>query len=169
MQANRIITLTSDFGYQDPYVGIMKGVILSANKQLQMIDINHGIDPQNIYQAALVMKASVFAFPHGTTHLVVVDPGVGSGCRRLCARSQSYYYVFPDNGVMDLVFCEDPPLETAEVRVPDEHPVSATFHGRDIFAPCAAALASGRSLSEIGEDLLSPSATFKSTCYPARR
>jgi len=151
MPANGIITLTSDFGYSDPYTGIMKGVMISKNKNLRFIDISHEISPQNIFEAAMVLKAAYKEFPPGTTHLVVVDPGVGSSCRRLCARSQSYNYIFPDNGVMDLVFSEDPVIEAGEIRTSQNVFISKTFHGRDIFAPAAASLASGKSIGHIAE------------------
>ncbi|MBN1318929.1 MAG: SAM-dependent chlorinase/fluorinase [Anaerolineales bacterium] len=147
-----IITLMTDFGTVDGYVGAMKGVLLSLCPQAQLVDITHAIPPQNVYQAAFSLFNAAVLFPPGTVHLVVVDPGVGTDRRPLAIQSNERFYVGPDNGVFSLV---SKPADMAVVlENPTFHRVesltSSTFHGRDIFAPAAAHLASGVSLSQLG-------------------
>lgn len=150
MKKHQLITITTDFSYQDPFVGIMKGIILSEFPDTNIIDLNHGIRPQDIMQTALSLSASVFFFPKQTIHLIVVDPGVGSSCKRLAARTKDYHFVYPDNGVIDLVFAKSPPQEIVEINTDLFKKKSQTFHGRDIFAPVAAKIASGKRLSSFG-------------------
>jgi S-adenosylmethionine hydrolase len=140
-----IITLTTDFGQTDSYVGAMKGVILDICPQARLVDISHGIRPQSLQQAAYVLATAVPYFPRGTVHLVVVDPGVGSARRPVAVQTERATYVAPDNGLLGLVLDQAPArlaiqLTGARYRLPM---VSATFHGRDVFAPAAAYLASG--------------------------
>jgi S-adenosyl-L-methionine hydrolase (adenosine-forming) len=150
-----IITLTTDFGYADPFVGIMKGVILCITRDLQIVDLNHGIPPQDIRAAALTLAASVDYFPLGTIHVAVVDPGVGSERRPILIHSAGHYFVGPDNGVFSLAVKENG--SSLIVHLSNEayywHPKSQTFHGRDVFAPVAAHLARGVPIAEFGSPL----------------
>ena len=159
-----IITLTTDFGYADPFVGIMKGVILCITPDLQIIDLNHGIPPQDIRAAALTLAASVDYFPQGTIHVAVVDPGVGSERRPILIHSAGQYFVGPDNGVFSFALKDKQSLLI--VHLSNEayflQPKSQTFHGRDIFAPVAAHLARGVPVAEFG----SPSKEWVSLCWP---
>jgi S-adenosylmethionine hydrolase len=147
-----LITLTSDFGYKDSFVGIMKGVIAGLNPQARIIDLSHGIAPQDVMGAALLLRYSVEYFPRGTVHVVVVDPGVGSARRPILVEACGYFLVGPDNGVLSLA-CKD----TAELRVvhlsnTGYHlpTLSNTFHGRDVFAPVAAHLSLGADPASFG-------------------
>ena len=150
-----IVTLTTDFGLADHYVGTMKGVILSRCPGAQLVDISHEIPPFSIFSAAYTIDQAALYFPPGTVHLIVVDPGVGTPRRALCAEALGHLFVAPDNGVLSLVAARDANLRARELtnrelwlRTP-----SATFHGRDIFAPAAAALASGSArFEDVGPD-----------------
>jgi S-adenosyl-L-methionine hydrolase (adenosine-forming) len=150
-----IITLTTDFGYAEPFVGIMKGAILCITPNVQIVDLNHGISPQDIRAAALTLAASVDHFPPGTIHVAVVDPGVGSGRRAILIDSAGRYFVGPDNGVFSFVSQDKDSLRI--VHLSNEayhlHPKSHTFHGRDVFAPVAAHLAGGVPADEFGVPL----------------
>ena len=152
-----IITLLTDFGTTDSFVGIMKGVILQINPQAAIVDISHDIDPQDIAQAASEVPAYYRYFPDDTVHIVVVDPGVGSDRSVVAMRTPGHTFVAPDNGVLSMVFQEHLQMETAIVRVTNEHyfrhPVSRTFHGRDIFAPVAAHLSLGLPLEKLGHPI----------------
>ena len=150
-----VITLTTDFGYQDGYVAAMKGVILTICPRATLVDVSHDVRPQAIRQAAYLLSTVVPYFPPGTVHLVVVDPGVGTGRRAIAVETGRAVYVAPDNGVLDLALAGDEARSAVELtegryRLPE---VSATFHGRDLFAPAAAHLACGRSLAEMGPAL----------------
>ena len=140
-----MITLTTDFGYRDPFVGIMKGVIAGINPLARIIDLSHGIGPQDIMGAALILRHSVNFFPRGSIHVVVVDPGVGSLRRPLLIEAGGNYLIGPDNGVLSLSLGEEQPPKIIHLSNPEYHrrPVSNTFHGRDIFAPVAAYLSTG--------------------------
>ena len=147
-----IITLLTDFGSQDYFVGAMKGVILSINPEARIVDITHEIPPQDIRAAAFNLLACYKFFPAGTIHVAVVDPGVGSARRPLVIESGGQLFVGPDNGIFSWV-CEREGDYRCIHLTNDKffhHPVSATFHGRDIFAPVAAALSKGVPDSEIG-------------------
>lgn len=145
-----IVTLLTDFGLDDYYVAAMKGVILSRCSQVHVVDISHGIAPQNVLSAAYVSLGAYQQFPPGTVHLAVVDPGVGSSRRGLILRTDRYLFVGPDNGLFSLVTPEL--AEAFEIQPSAYLPttVSNTFHGRDIFAPVAAALAAGIKPEELG-------------------
>ncbi|MEW5720071.1 MAG: SAM-dependent chlorinase/fluorinase [Chloroflexota bacterium] len=166
---NRIITLTTDFGTRDVFVGVMKGVILSINPQAIIIDITHDIAPQNIEQGAFLFANAVKYFPAPAIHVVVVDPGVGSARRPMALQLGETMFVAPDNGVLSLAIrdwrleirkaspisnLQSPPravhLSNAKYFLPR---VSATFHGRDIFAPVAAHLSLGVPLDALGEPI----------------
>jgi len=147
-----IITLLTDFGVNDEFVGVMKGVILSIHPAATVVDITHDIDPQDIIQAAYLVKSSYAYFPEDTVHLVVVDPGVGSDRSIVALKTERYYFVCPDNGVLTLLLEEENIRDV--VRLDNDgyflHPVSRTFHGRDIFAPVGAHLSRGLPLCEMG-------------------
>jgi S-adenosylmethionine hydrolase len=150
-----LITLTTDFGYQDPFVGIMKGVIASINPDAQVIDLSHGVSPQNIKAAGLILQHSIRYFPAATIHVVVVDPGVGSARRPILIDFDGGYLVGPDNGVLSVALERKPPNQVIHLCNSEFHlqPVSRTFHGRDIFAPVAAHLSLGVPAIEFGDKL----------------
>ena len=150
-----MITLTTDFGQTDSYVGTMKGVILGICPGADLVDITHEIRPQAVQQAAFVLSTATPYFPSGTVHLVVVDPGVGSERRAIAIQTARATYVGPDNGVISLALNQDPARQAVHLTEPTYRlaPVSATFHGRDIFAPAAAHLACGTALTDMGEAL----------------
>ncbi len=150
-----LITLTTDFGQADGYVAAMKGVILSLCPEARLVDISHDIAPQAIRSGAYVLSTAVSYFPGGAIHLVVVDPGVGSARRPVAVQSQRAFYVAPDNGVLTLALEQDPAQGAVHLTNPQFHQpqVSATFHGRDIFAPVAAHLACGVPLADLGTPL----------------
>lgn len=139
-----IITLTTDFGTRDPYVAEMKGVILDLARSVQLVDVSHEIEPQQIAEAALTLEGLAAAFPPGTIHLAVVDPGVGTDRRGLVIDTGSQRFVGPDNGLFTAVLAR-PGWQAFELAAPQlrRATVSRTFHGRDIFAPAAAHLALG--------------------------
>lgn len=147
-----VITLTTDFGQADGYVAAMKGVIFSICPQAQVVDISHGVQPQAVQEAAYLLAFAAPYFPPGTVHVAVVDPGVGTQRRAVAVHCGRALYVAPDNGVLHLALEQDPAREAVELLEPRFHrpEVSATFHGRDIFAPAAAHLACGADLHEMG-------------------
>ena len=148
-----IITLTTDFGLRDAYVAAMKGVMLSIHSEARLVDVTHQITPQDVMEAAFVLRQTVPFFPPETVHLVVVDPGVGTERRPIALRHGRHTFVGPDNGLFSLLLDEEPP--EALVTLDREAywrggTLSTTFHGRDLFAPVAAHLAAGRALEEVG-------------------
>ncbi|HVU14304.1 MAG TPA: SAM-dependent chlorinase/fluorinase [Phototrophicaceae bacterium] len=149
---SRLIALLTDFGTTDTYVGVMKGVMLGINPDLQFVDLTHAIEPQNIKQAAFVLLNSYRYFPKGTVFLVVVDPGVGSLRKSIAAQVDNYAFVAPDNGVLSYVLRELGEVRAVELTNPAYRlsATSRTFHGRDIFAPAAAHLASGVEFEQFG-------------------
>ncbi|MCS6816964.1 MAG: SAM-dependent chlorinase/fluorinase [Blastocatellia bacterium] len=152
MRPNGVITLLTDFGLADFFVGAMKGVILSIHREAVIVDLTHLIPPQDIWTAALTLADSVGTFPEGTIHVAVVDPGVGSGRRAVLIETTRSFFIGPDNGLFTLVLEDDPPRRAIHITNDRffRHPVSRTFHGRDIFAPVAAWLARGVEPSEFG-------------------
>ena len=149
-----IVTLTTDFGQDDPYVAVMKGVMLSINPDIAIVDICHTIKPQNIAQAAYILSTTSRYFPQGTIHVAVVDPGVGTKRRAVLLVTPKAYFVGPDNGVLSYVVEEAmPEVEAIALTNPRFwlSPLSNTFHGRDIFAPVAAHLSLGTSPREFGD------------------
>jgi S-adenosylmethionine hydrolase len=149
----RLISLLTDFGTRDEYVGVVKGVILARKPNAVVVDISHALDPQDVPGAALMLKAAYPYFPQSALHVVVVDPGVGS--RRavvILSLEDGPLFLAPDNGVLSAVLQD--PRPKAVVRVENAafflEPISRTFHGRDIFAPVAAAVADGMSLERLG-------------------
>ncbi len=141
-KAAPVITLTTDFGTSDHFVGAMKGVILGIAPRVRLVDISHAIAPYSVNEAAFVLSEAWRYFPKGTIHLVVIDPGVGSERRPIVVEAGGHYFVGPDNGVFSLVYETTKPkvrqITNPELMLPK---VSRTFHGRDIFAPAAAHLA----------------------------
>ena len=153
---SRIITLTTDFGTQDAYVGAMKGVMLRINPHASIVDISHDIAPQDVMEGAFVVRGSAFYFPAETIHVVVVDPGVGTPRRPVALRCRGQYFVGPDNGILPLLLDGAAPECCVALDDPaywrgDE--ISRTFHGRDVFAPAAAHLSAGVALDRLGSDV----------------
>lgn len=155
-----VITFTTDFGIEDAYVAAMKGVVLGVNPEATLVDISHHIEPQNLLQAAFVLGTACPYFPERTIHVVVVDPGVGTRRRSIILSHQQAVFVGPDNGILGHVIgAASPQAYPGRVELVDlppgfsahaitegkywHHPVSATFHGRDIFAPVAGHLSLG--------------------------
>ncbi len=150
-----IITLTTDFGTRDWFVGSMKGVILGVNPQAQIVDITHEVPPGDVRVGAFVLAASYRCFPRLTVHVAVVDPGVGSGRDAIAVRTADYFFVGPDNGVLSYALAQEKVLEIRRIENAAllRQPVSHTFHGRDVFAPVAARLTQGALLDSLGAKL----------------
>jgi S-adenosylmethionine hydrolase len=147
-----IITLLTDFGTRDYFVGAMKGVIFSINPEVQIVDITHDIPPQDIEAAAFNLLACYQDFLAATIHVAVVDPGVGSNRRAIVIECANQFFVGPDNGLFSWI-CEREGNFRAVDLTNDKffrHPVSSTFHGRDIFAPAAAAISKGAAIEDFG-------------------
>jgi hypothetical protein len=178
-----IITLTTDFGLSDSYVAAMKGVILSLNPEVIIVDVSHAVRTQRVEQGAFLLEAACPYFPPGAIHLAVVDPGVGTARRAIALRTPSGVFLGPDNGILSAALPDDTRSQAAEagapVPLPEEvlgvalsnpryhrQPVSDTFHGRDIFAPAAAHLSLGVPLSDLGEVV---SEVFALSPFRARR
>lgn len=150
-----MITLTTDFGLSEHYVGAMKGVIYNIQPSAVVVDITHGVQSFDILDGAIAISQAYSYFPKDTVHVVVVDPGVGGPRRPILARAGPYLFLAPDNGVLSLVYQRE---ESVAVRhITAEHyfntPVSNTFHGRDVFAPLAAYLSRGVDLTKLGEEI----------------
>jgi len=152
------IVLLTDFGLTDPFVGMMKGVIAGISPETRVIDLTHGIRPQDIFQGAFVLYRSMDYFPRGTIFCAVVDPGVGTDRKPIALKTRDFYFVGPDNGLLwpaatanGIFSCIC--LGNPEYFLPH---VSSTFHGRDIFAPVAAHLSSGTPLDALGREMTAP-------------
>ena len=149
------ITLTTDFGLRDWFVGTLKGVILRIAPRARVIDISHEIPAGDIPAAAFALAAAYRFFPRGTVHVAIVDPGVGSARAAIAVRTTNYFFVGPDNGVLSLALAGE---EVKRIhRLENDkyflHPVSCTFHGRDVFAPVAAHLSRGVRIGNLGPRL----------------
>ena len=146
------LTLTTDFGLHDPYVGQLKGALLKGCRAATIIDLTHAIPAWDAATAAITIRTSYRFFPDGTIHLIVVDPGVGSQRALLVAAGDGHFFIAPDNGVLSLLVADKRIESIHRVERPDFFPASAsaTFHGRDIMAPVAAALATSTSLEQFG-------------------
>lgn len=150
-----IVTLTTDFGTNDHFVGAVKGVILDIVPEAAIVDITHAIQAYDVLDGAIAISQTYSYFPTGTVHMVVVDPGVGTTRRPIIASSDGYHFVAPDNGVLSMVYAKE---ERIHVRhVTSDHyfrqPVSNTFHGRDVFAPVAAYLAKMVDSHKFGDEI----------------
>ncbi len=154
MARQRLVTLLTDFGRRDAYVAAMKGVILSRCPRTRIVDLSHEIPAQDVMAAALVLDEASRFFPKDTLHVVVVDPGVGTERRILAARAGGQDFLFPDNGVASLVLDRAPAEAIVAVRNPAflDATIAPTFHGRDIFAPVAAAMLNGLAMSKLGPE-----------------
>jgi S-adenosylmethionine hydrolase len=150
-----LITLITDFGTADQFVGSMKGVILKINPEAEIVDISHEIAPYDLFDAAYTLAQSYHFFPRHSIHVVVVDPGVGTTRRPVLARSQNYKFVAPDNGVLSLAYEREEGLEVRHITASHYFlsPLSNTFHGRDIFAPVAAWLSRGVEAEKFGDPI----------------
>lgn len=148
-----LITLTTDFGFSDPYVGALKGVIASIAPEARILDLCHGVAPFDLLDGAYTLAQAYSYYPPDTVHVVIVDPGVGTPRRPILARAGRYYFIAPDNGVLSLVY--DRESGAAVYHMTARHyflpEVTDTFHGRDIFAPAAAWLAKGVEPEKFGE------------------
>jgi S-adenosylmethionine hydrolase len=158
MKQTPLITLTTDFGTADGYVGTMKGVILGIAPKARLVDLSHEVASQNVRQAAFVLLAAYPFFPAHTIHLVVVDPGVGSARRAIALRTPAGTFVGPDNGVFSYMMAREPVEALVELADPCYRLpcVSHTFHGRDIFAPAAAHMAAGVPIANLGPIVSAP-------------
>ncbi len=154
--ANRpIVTLTTDFGLNDHFVGNIRGVILGIVPEAEIVDICHAVQAFDVLDGAITIAQAYSYFPTGTVHMVIVDPGVGTARRPILLSTERHTFVAPDNGVLSLIYARE---ERVHVRhITAEHyflqPVSNTFHARDIFAPVAAYLAKGVEPGKFGEDI----------------
>lgn len=155
MPQQRFVTLTTDFGTSDHYVGTMKGVVYNINPAARVVDISHDVQSYDVLDGALTIAQAYSYFPPETIHVVVVDPGVGSARRPILARTDKYLFVAPDNGVLSLVLEREQRVHVREIS--SEHyflrPVSQTFHGRDIFATVAGWLSKEVEFSKFGDEI----------------
>jgi S-adenosylmethionine hydrolase len=153
-----VITLSTDFGSDDPYLGIMKGVILGINPQARLVDLTHALSHHHLQEAAFILHTAYPYFPRGTIHLTVVDAGVGGERRLIAVQAKDSIWIGPDNGLFTLVLKTRP--EALIIQLTNTafflKPVSVTFHGRDILAPIAAHLSLGVSINEMGETISDP-------------
>lgn len=149
----RIITLATDFGEKDYFVGAVKGVLLSINPKVKIVDITHQLEPFNLISAAFTLKNSYACFPKETIHLAVVDPRVGGKRKPILIQTEKYFFVGPDNGIFSLI--EEPLKKIIHLTDPKYflNPVSSTFHARDIFAPVSAYLSLGIKVEEFGKPI----------------
>jgi hypothetical protein len=146
-----LITLLTDFGTADSYVAEVKGVLLSIAPGVTLVDISHQVPPGDVRAGQYLLSRAWKQFPEGTTHLAVVDPGVGSERRAIAAHSSAHRFVAPDNGLLSFL-----PKSARFVSLPQLAQAAPTFHGRDVFAPAAAALAMGASLEAVGTRITDP-------------
>ncbi|NLT24995.1 MAG: SAM-dependent chlorinase/fluorinase [Syntrophorhabdus sp.] len=151
-----IITLLTDFGVKDPYVGVMKGIILGIDPGCRIVDMTHEVEPQDMREAAFLIDDYWRYFPPGTVHVAVVDPTVGSARRPLIVSAKGHHFVGPDNGVFTLLADNAPDIHVIENRNFMLSPVSSTFHGRDVFSPAAARLSRGYSPQAFGRKITDP-------------
>jgi S-adenosylmethionine hydrolase len=163
-----VITLLTDCGLEDEYVGVMKGVVLSINPAVHLVDLTHAIGRHDIEQGALILSASYRHFPKGSIHIAVVDPGVGGARKVVCLRQGGHVFLAPDNGLLSMVIDEK---KVEDVRAVTNRKyflewVSDTFHGRDIFAPVAAHLSGGVDPVCLGESLDPKELTLFDIDYP---
>lgn len=152
---NHIVTLTTDFGASDHYVGAIKGVILKLNPEATIIDISNSVNSFDILDGALTIAQVYNYYPSDTIHMVIVDPGVGTARRPLLVTTEKHRFIAPDNGVLSLVYEREERLSVRHITA-DHYflqPISNTFHGRDIFAPCAGWLSKGVEVGKFGDEI----------------
>ena len=155
MEEKTIITLTTDFGQDDPFVGIMKGVIYGINQNVHIVDISHNIPSYDIWKGGFILKMIHDYFPNWSIHLAIIDPGVGSERRPILAVTDSQYFIAPDNGILSFIYDEHPETKVIELNQPHFFlkPRGNTFHARDIFAPVAGYLALRKDSSLFGDEI----------------
>ncbi len=155
MSESRIVTFTTDFGLNDPFVGILHGVVLNIHADTTIVDVCHAVPSYDVLDGAWTIAQAYRFFPARTVHVVVVDPGVGSQRRPIIAETNDYIFVAPDNGVLSLVEAREPKFVVRHITAERYflQPVSQTFHGRDIFAPVAGWLSKGVAPSEFGPEI----------------
>lgn len=153
MTHKSLITLTTDFGYDDPFVGVMKGVIYNVNPETRVVDLTHNIPSHNILHAAFVIGMNFHFFPKRSIHVVVADPEVGSERRPILVASAGHYFIGPDNGIFSYIYRTEE--EPVVIHITSSHYFlkkdSTTFQGRDVFSPCAAWLSTGMDIVKFGE------------------
>ena len=151
----KIVALLTDYGTKDQYSGSLRGAVLAACPDAQVVDLTHDITPHAVREAAFVLRATAQVFPAGTVFVAVVDPGVGTGRRSIAVKAGGYFYVGPDNGLFSLVFADHQDAEVRELTNTGlfRANLSATFHGRDIFGPVGGALARGADFAEVGHPI----------------
>jgi len=147
-----LIVLLTDFGLEDAYAGEMKGILYALQPDARIVDLTHGIGPQQVLQGAMVLENAYASFPEGSIFVCVVDPGVGTSRKILCAQSSRYYFLGPDNGLLSLALARERAVTIRSIENPRffRKQVSPTFHGRDIMAVVAAALTKGTVFSKLG-------------------
>jgi S-adenosyl-L-methionine hydrolase (adenosine-forming) len=150
-----IVTLTTDFGLNDHFVGAMKGVILEIVPEAAIVDISHAVQAFDVLDGAIAISQAYSYFPTGTVHVVVVDPGVGTTRRPIIASSDGYHFVAPDNGVLSMIYAKEERIHVRHVTSGHyfHQPISNTFHGRDVFAPVGAYLAKQVDSHKFGEEI----------------
>ncbi len=150
-----MIVLLTDFGTKDYFVGAMKGAILSINKRANIFDITHQVSPQDIRSASFTLRACYRDFPKKTIFVAVVDPGVGSNRKAILCKTENYFFIAPDNGLLSFVFNGKSDFRVYELtnEMFFKHPISKTFHGRDVFAPVAAHLSKGIKADKFGSEI----------------
>ncbi len=155
MSDTRIVTFTTDFGLNDPFVGIMHGVVLNIHPETTLVDVCHAVASYDVFDGAWTIAQAYRFFPPRTVHVVVVDPGVGGSRRPIIVETDDYVFVAPDNGVLSLVEMREPKFTVRHVTAERYflQPVSQTFHGRDIFSPVAGWLSKGVAPSEFGPEI----------------
>jgi S-adenosylmethionine hydrolase len=156
-RAHPLVTFTSDFGLDDWFVGVVHGVIHEVCPEAHVVDLNHSIEPGKVERASFIVEAAAPDFPSGTVHLAVVDPGVGTARRALAVEAHEQFFVGPDNGILEWALsAPDAVVHALERDEYFRHPVSRTFHGRDVFAPVAAHLACGARIDALGPRVADP-------------
>ena len=150
-----IVTLLTDFGTADYFVGAMKGAVLAANPEARVVDITHEVPPYDVESGAFTLRAAFETFPEGTVHVAVVDPGVGSARRAIAVEGRGHAFVGPDNGLFGHVYERVRPFRVFQLTNVNffRREVSQTFHGRDVFAPVAGALSRGVRAEELGPEV----------------
>jgi S-adenosyl-L-methionine hydrolase (adenosine-forming) len=155
MSDTRIVTLTTDFGLNDPFVGIMHGVVLNIHPETTVVDVCHAVASYDVFDGAWTIAQAYRVFPSRTVHVVVVDPGVGGQRRPIIVETDDYIFVAPDNGVLSLVETREPKFTVRHITAERYflQPVSQTFHGRDVFSPVAGWLSNGVAPAEFGPEI----------------